>query len=326
MKLGVSLSVVFMLLTAIICTVAAMIIFGTANAPPPLESISRPFAKVDFRDLPTVKQFPARAGGSIAFREWIPNIAGEPETVVIAIHGSSADSSSLHHLARALSSTGLKVFAPDIRGHGGTGRRGDIDGPQQLDGDLVDFVASVKSRHPQARLVLLGFSSGGGFALHAAGSKLGRDFDRAVLLSPMLGVDAPTVKDGAAAWAAPYIPRILGLMALNGIGIHALDSLPVLAFAIPPSQAGLLTGEYSFRLMRAFGTNDYAADLRTASAPIAILIGERDELFCAERFAPTVHAIRPEVPVTIVPDLNHVEMTTDDRAFPAIIAAISGAG
>jgi hypothetical protein len=41
--------------------------------------------------------------------------------------------------------------------------------------------------------------------------------------------------------------------------------------------------------------------------------------------APTIAAIRPDVAVAIVPALDHIEMTTDPRAVPAIVAAVRGA-
>jgi hypothetical protein len=77
--------------------------------------------------------------------------------------------------------------------------------------------------------------------------------------------------------------------------------------------------------MQAFGTRDYAADLRKAPRPIAVIVGARDQLFRADTFAPTVHAVRPDVLVTVLPDLDHIEVATDPRAIPAILAAVRGA-
>jgi pimeloyl-ACP methyl ester carboxylesterase len=215
------------------------------------------------------------------------------------------------------------VFAPDIRGHGGTGQRGDIDYSGELDDDFADFVAMVRARQPDALLTLIGFSSGGGFALHEAGAAVGKLFDRTILLSPMLGPRAPTVRTTGDPWVTPYVPRIIALLLLERLGIHIFEGLPVLAFAVAPDRASMLTSRYSFRLMRGFGTSDYAADLRGAAAPIAVLVGERDELFDAKLFAPTVHAVRPDVPVTVIPSLTHIELTTDPRAIPAIVAAVT---
>ena len=217
-----------------------MIAFGTSDPPPPLASINSAFENMDFSDLPAVERVPARGGGTIAFRRWNARPASDQEIPVIAIHGSSGSSVSLHALAKALSAEGMQVYAPDIRGHGETGRRGDIDYAGQLDDDLEDFVAAVQRFHPGKRPVLLGSSSGGGFALHAAASRFGGSFERVVLLSPMLGPQAPTVKDQGEAWARPFIPRYIGLSVLSGLGIHAFDHLPVIAFAIDPARASLL--------------------------------------------------------------------------------------
>ena len=301
---------------------AGMIVFGKSEPPPPLTSIGSVFDKIDFSDLPRTKKLPARGGGTIAFRHWDARPAGGQETLVMAIHGSSGSGISLHPLAKALAAQGLQVYAPDIRGHGETGRRGDIDYAGQLDGDLEDFVTAIQSRHPGARTVLLGSSAGGGFALHAAASSNGRLFERAVLLAPMLGAHAPTFRKEASAWARPFIPRYIALSILNRFGIHALDGLPVIAFAIDPARAHLLAGTYSFRLLRAFATRNYAQDLKQARMPLQILVGAADELFDAGQFEPAVHAIRPDIPVTIIPGVNHIGMVADPRAVPAIVAAV----
>ena len=122
-------------------------------------------------------------------------------------------------------------------------------------------------------------------------------------------------------------PAYLGAACvLNRLGIHAFDHLPVIAFAIPPERADIFTGSYSFRLLRAFTTADYAADLKAAPSRIAVLVDEKDELFNAELFAPTVQAVRPDAKVTVIPGINHIELTTDPRAVPVIVASIRGQG
>lgn len=302
-----------------------MIAFGAADPPPALASISEPFRKVDYSDLPPLQETPARKGTPIAFRAYLSDkVAAGAEPIVIAIHGSSAYSSSMHALAKALLAEGISVYAPDIRGHGKTGRHGDIDYAGQLDDDLADLVGMVRARHPQGRIVLLGLSAGGGFALHAAAA-LGDLFDRSVLLAPMLGARAPTVPQSVYTWARPFVPRIIALSILGRLGVHAFDSLPVLVFAIPSGNPFEQTGVYSFRLWQAFGTRDYAADLRKAPRPIAVIVGANDQLFSAGLFEPTIHAVRSDVPVTVLPDLDHIGVSTDPRAVPAIVGAVRGA-
>jgi alpha-beta hydrolase superfamily lysophospholipase len=311
------------LIVIAIAVLSAMLAFGTKAPPPTLTSVSEPFNHVDFSDLPKIETIPSRGGGRIAFRQWRPS-GPDPQDIVIAIHGSSGSSSGFHPLGKALSAQGIWFCAPDIRGHGETGQRGDIDYPGQLDDDLADLLAAVEVAHPKARPILLGFSSGGGFALHVAATPLAKSFARTILISPMLGVSAPTIRPDLRSWGVAYVPRIIAIVLLNRIGIHVFDHLPVLAFAIDPKQARYLTQYYSFLLMNAFGTADYAADLRNARLPMAVLVGERDELFDAEKFPPTIGAIRADVPATLIPGLSHVEMITDPRAVPAIVGAIRG--
>ncbi len=324
-RLKILLIVACGVIAASAAALAGMIAFGTGAPPKPLASIGDPFKKVDFSALPAVEEIPARHASPIAFRHWDAASPGKPERVVIAIHGSSASSSSLHPLAQALQAKGFTVYAPDIRGHGDTGTRGDIDYASELDDDLADFVAAVKQRHPDAELTLTGLSSGGGFALHAAATPLGAAFARVVLLSPFLGPRAPTVKQSETnAWAKVYLPRLIALAVLDRLGIHAFEHLPVVAFAVLPEQAEFLAPTYSFLLVRAFGTEDYSADLRNAKAPLAVVVGSNDELFDASRFAPTIEAIRPDTPVVIVPGPDHVGLALDPRAVPAIAAALRG--
>src|SRR5262245_31035229 len=201
------------LVAIVIVVLGGMIAFGSENPPPKLASMNDPLEKIDFSDLPPLETVSARRSSPIAFRRWQP---GAPGLAVILVHGSAGSSTSLHPLGKAIASSGIAVYAPDIRGHGKTGRKGDIDYAQQLDDDLEDFVAKVKAMQPSSRLVLAGFSGGGGFALHASALPLGRSFVRVVLISPMLGVRAPTVKSRA--WAKPFIPPLLAPLCLHPTG------------------------------------------------------------------------------------------------------------
>jgi alpha-beta hydrolase superfamily lysophospholipase len=313
------------LVAAIVAALAGMLALGTGEQPVLLASLGAPFRRVDFSDLPQPQKLQTSHGSPIAFRVWPTNPAPNADLVVIAIHGSSSLSASLHALGKALSADGIPVYAPDVRGHGDTGTRGDIDYTGELDDDMADFVAAVRAKQPNAKLVLIGFSSGGGYALHVAATPLGKTFVRTVMLSPMLGPFAPTYNQDQK-YARPFIPRILALLILNGAGIHAFDHLTTLLLAIDPARGDILVGHYSWLLMRGFGTHDYTADVRNAQTPLAVVVGEKDELFYADKFAPTLDAVKPGIPVTIVPGLSHTALTTDPSAVPAIIAAVRSTG
>jgi len=111
-------------------------------------------------------------------------------------------------------------------------------------------------------LTLVGFSAGGGLGLRIAAGPLA---ERYVLPTPPLRFGSRAARPPGGHYSvAPR--RILGLYALNALGIHALDALVVLAFGLPPDKARAMTGSYSFRLPASFGPHwDALDDLRRST-------------------------------------------------------------
>ena len=163
--------------------------------PPPLASISKPFADVDFGDLPAVQTFAARDGAKLGYRFY----KGSGAQVVVLIHGSSDDGGGMHPLAKALRDPGASVYVPVVRGHGNFERNGDINYIGQLEDDLADFVAVLRPLYSNASFSLIGFSSGGGFVLRAIGTPDEKLFDRFIMISPALPQNAPTIRPSTAA-------------------------------------------------------------------------------------------------------------------------------
>src|SRR5690606_20128494 len=128
--------------------------------------INDPFKTADYSSLPPTSRFTSRNGDRLAYRAYPVNDRSAKNAVVL-IHGSSASSISMHTLADALAQAGHPAYALDIRGHGDSGAKGHIDYIGQLEDDLEDF---VKALGLSSEAVLVGFSSGGGFALRVAGS------------------------------------------------------------------------------------------------------------------------------------------------------------
>lgn len=294
-----------------------MIAFGTAAAPPPMASVYDTIRRMDFSGLPALERYPARDGTALAYRAY----PGGSERVAVLIHGSTASSRAMNPLAKALNAAGATVYALDMRGHGDSGRRGDIDYIGQLDDDLADFVALVKPRHPGASFTLIGFSSGGGFTLRIAGGAHGDLFDRYILLAPYLGHSAPSSRQDGGGWVAPYIPRIMGLAILDRLGIHAFEGLPIVAFARRPDPKEPIP-TYSFRLALNFAPHlDYLSDLRHAHKPVTLLVGAADDEMHADQYAPLMQSVRPDIPVEVIPDIGHIALTMEPRALDAIRAA-----
>jgi non-heme chloroperoxidase len=306
-------------LIILLAVLAGMIVFGTRPAPQPMASISAPFAQVDFTTLPKIESYAARDGTALAFRTY----RADPKRIVVMVHGSSTNGSSLHPLATAVHAAGYSVYTLDIRGHGASGPLGDIAYYGQLDHDVQDLVDYLRKQQNDAKLSLVGFSSGGAFALRTAGGENGGLFDRYVLISPALPYNAPTMRQDAGGWVQPYIPRIIALTILNNLGIHALDHLTTLAFAVDPNSRAKPTATYSFGLMQNFAAHaDFRADIRNVSKPMRVLVGNDDTLLYAEQFVPLFTAERTDIPVTVMPDLGHIDMSLKPEALAAVLKAL----
>ena len=291
--------------------------------PPELASIRAGSLAIDQTGLPEPTRFQARDGTLLAYHLY-PAAAGGKRPIVVLIQGSAGMASMMNEIAKRLAAEDFTVVAPDIRGHGASGTRGDIAYIGQTEDDLVDLVAELRRRFPGAHFSLGGFSLGGGFALRAASGSLEKTFDRVVLLSPFLGHDAPSSRpdQDAAHWAEVDVPRLLTLVLLQRLHLACCDALPVIAFAVAPGTENFVTPRYSYRLFASFAApHDAGSALRRLAVPTSILVGAKDELMIAENYAGMVSGITPKIDVTILPGLGHMDMLHAPAALDAVVAA-----
>ena len=302
----------------------AALIAWPVRRPPELASVSQARKSVDFSTLPALARFVARDGTELAYRHY-PARAPATERVAIVVHGSSGSSGgAIHALSGGLAARGVETYALDIRGHGASGTRGDVTYVGQLDDDLADFVTEVRTVHPTAPLTLIGHSSGGGFVLRIAGSRLQNLFARTVLLAPYLGYDAPSSRPDSGGWASADVPRFLALALLHRLSLPFAESLPVIAFAVPPHSAKELTATYSWRLLRDFGASaDYRRDFAGAARPIAIFAGADDELIRSDRLR---EAAGDRATIGIIDGVNHMGIVCDPAAVSLIADDIATTG
>jgi len=88
-----------------------------------MASMARSLKRINVADVPAPRQFPARDGVSLQYYAY----PAEPDKIAVLVHGTASPGASMHTLAEALRAAGVAAYVPDIRGHGGSGRRGDID-------------------------------------------------------------------------------------------------------------------------------------------------------------------------------------------------------
>jgi pimeloyl-ACP methyl ester carboxylesterase len=283
---------------------------------PEWASISDSRRSLDRSILPAVSRFQARDGTELAYRHYPAQIPAT-NCIAIVVHGSSGSSQgAVQALSLALAARGVQTYAVDIRGHGVSGNRGDIAYVGQLEDDMVDLVAEIRRTNPTAPLTLIGHSSGGGFALRLAGSNIQNLFTRTVLLAPYLGYDAPSSRPDSGGWASLDIPRFIALSVMHRLGMPWAESLPTIAFAVPPNSAKTLTATYSYRLMRNFAaSSDFHADLAAAMKPMTIFAGSADELMLADKYR---EAVGDHATVRIIDGVNHMGIVSNPAAISVI--------
>lgn len=314
----------YAILLAILTAVAilgAMIVIGDHNRPPTLESVHTMAAAINMSGLPAISRFEARDGTMLAYRSYP---GGTGQKVAVLIHGSAGSSRDMHALAQALSAEGITSYSIDVRGHGESRPKGDISYIGQLEDDLADFVVILRHSHPSARFILVGHSSGGGFALRVAGGSGHAAFSSYILLAPYLRHDAPTSRGVAAGgWVKPFTPRIIALEILQRLGIHWFEGLPVMAFAIDPAAGHILTATYSYRLFSNFRPHDdFRGDITRYSVPLKVLAGSDDEVFVASKYAEALSNPLHPVPIELIDGVNHMGLVTQPQALAHIVVSV----
>ncbi|MDV6319529.1 alpha/beta hydrolase [Chromohalobacter sp. HP20-39] len=315
MKFAIGL--LLLISVGLVSATALALIFGGPSQPPTMEGINAPFKTLDNSDLPVLSTYQARDGTLLGFRRYSPS-AGASHGSVVLLHGSAADSRSMHPLAKAFAAAGYTVYALDIRGHGASGTRGDIAYVGQLEDDLEDFVHAAT---PVAPRTLVGFSSGGGFALRVAGSQRQRLFSNYLLLSPFISQEAPTYRADSGGWTRVGLPRYIAITLLNRFGIDAFNHLPVVRYAV--DEHADLTPVYSYNLAQNYRPiPDYRATLRATNRPMRVLVGEDDQVFRADQFASVFQHAGSDVAVDQLPGIDHIGLILDPDAIDDTVAAI----
>jgi non-heme chloroperoxidase len=305
------------LLVAVAIIPIAVIAFNAPTSPPAMASMAVRSRQIN-PDFPAPLQFQARDGASLQYYAY----PAEPDKVAVLIHGSAFPGTTMYALAQALRDAGVTAYVLDVRGHGGSGRRGDIDYVGQIDDDLADFVAQLGPARSGETRTLVGFSAGAGFAIRFAGGPQGELFDRYVFLAPILP-GSPTLRPRSGGWINISLPRAVTIASLDRMGIHWFDGFDVLSYAVSPEMSRSVTASYSYRLMMNFGAgSQYEIYLRSIHRPAAVLVGDADEQEFADQFAPLLQRLGVKIPVTLVPNMKHVDMIAAPGALQVVVRAI----
>jgi non-heme chloroperoxidase len=268
----------------VIGLVTALVLVATPEPP-----ISEPKDVFNFTSLhkapteidpPSLRRYPARDGEQLAYRIY----ESSSDRILIFIHGSSYHGGGYHALASAISLGGAaKVVLPNLRGHYQSGRRrGDVDYIGQLEDDLDDLIAFLRaSEQLRGPITLGGHSSGGGLAIRFAGGAHAADLSSTLLLAPIIPLSNAIRGGDAGGWANLHWMRLYGLLALNAVGIHGFNGLPI----------------------------------RALPARTLVLVGANDEAIDADALRALFAADAAQAQLKILPDINHFGIFSDPTAL-----------
>ena len=157
----------------------------------------------------------AEDGLPLAYRDWVPDGWDGTGAMVLLLHGSSAYGELYGALGQGMAAEGVLVRVVDLRGHGlsacvregecGTadvrsyvddgaywvGRPGDALDESQHARDVDLHLEDMRARWPDARVMLMGHSSGGGLVSRYIEGAGMAGIDGAILLAPFNHPDQP---------------------------------------------------------------------------------------------------------------------------------------
>ncbi|MFW9803500.1 MAG: alpha/beta hydrolase [Candidatus Thorarchaeota archaeon] len=237
--------------------------------------------------------------GKILFlRSWEPSVPSK--TAIIIFHGITAYSGPYDSLGRPLSDAGFSVFGFDLRGHGlSDGIRGDCPSKTRLLSDICETISFVKNQGFTG-VILLGSSLGNLVSFealyncreHVSGlilMSIGRSIKPGAFPEMSVGEKLRTVGKMIFAYNRPVLEY-------KREGLRGTDD-PLMNFNYTPRFLRILNAQ---RFMDKYHFPE------KLDFPVAVVIGESDEIFSVE----IARAFFDEVPsenkeFLVVPGAKH---------------------
>ncbi|MBJ8890625.1 MULTISPECIES: alpha/beta hydrolase [Citrobacter] len=236
------------------------------------------------------------------------------DEVLIVYHGGGVNSDAGYDiLARQLSyALPICIFLVDIRGHGrSAGVRGEASSPDQIWRDVDSVIDYVRTSFPDARIHLLGHSSGGGMLInYFTRHSPSRIVESLILLAPALGPFSPP--DLNRDFSSPFasINRLNFIInAMSGGFLYGRRAGVRLNFPCEVINARPdFVQTYSVNMANALTPRNPQRQLKEISIPVTILLAEHDELFNVSRMGEFLrNCCNPNVISRIVAGSTHLD-------------------
>jgi len=259
-------------------------------------------------------------GYRLPLSRWMPD--GDPQAVVLALHGFNDYRRAFYDLGRFLARRGIATYAYDQRGFGGSPHRGIWPGSERLVEDAGQVLRRLHRRYPGVPVYLLGESMGGAVALSLAAEPGAPGTDGLILAAPAVwGRQSMNVFIRTALWIG--VRTAPGhLWTGRNLDIHPTDNQSVLrAMARDPL---VIKATRTDALWGVTNLMDRASEAAAhITQPSLVLYGEQDDIIPKP---PTCRMLRrlPEVvdaTVALYPHGYH--MLLRDREADDVMADVA---
>ncbi|WP_313410168.1 alpha/beta hydrolase [Aeromicrobium sp.] len=256
-------------------------------------------------------------GTPVHYRAW-----GEPgDPVVLLVHGGAAHSGWWDHVGPHLA-VGHRVLAPDLSGHGDSGRRDEYT-LEQWAREILAVARAESADKP----VVFGHSMGGFVTLTAAREHGADMLGAAAIDSPVQAVspEAREWRNDRAGLAMPVYPDAATMVSRFRTLPEDDSTLPYVRDHIARGSVRRVDGGWSWKFdPRVFLKSSMTPDdLARTECELALLRGERG-MATTDITAEIRSRLGGAVPVTVIPDSGHHIMLDQPTALIAVLQTLLG--
>jgi alpha-beta hydrolase superfamily lysophospholipase len=281
-----------------------------------------PLFSIDFtKFIENVKNIPDKIfyyksldGTKLAYRVISPE---KPKAVLIFIHGISVYGKYYIPFAKMLAENGIKVYLPDLRGHGNSeGKRGDSPHTYALVLDFGVFYQLIILEITDIPIYLGG---------HSMGASLTLKYVKELSLSPsgliLIAGGLPIER------ISPKSNKVLKIKTLSKIFQFLTNIFPhfrIISWDLPKEiKDPLLVNNYSLSFFQSAFPYDIKNIWTNINLPTFVIIGEKDEFYEKEDLEKIFEKYKKEnIKFILLPDANHFDIL--EKSINYIIEWILG--
>ena len=256
--------------------------------------------------LPPLQYLEASDKTRLAFREYVPQ---KTDAILLFYHGGGTYSTGgYEHIGDGLSQHfNVLVVTPDIRGHGDSdGEKGDSPSVEQVFDDIGVFIGYIRKKYPDKTLFLGGHSSGGGLVLNYSGFKRHKAVNGYLFLSPNLGFRSKTEVENN---PNPFATVNTSLFVKNAIfGTNGNSKAVHFNYSKEILSTSKNIDAITVNMANSQTPSAPKEQLQALNLPVALWIGENDEVLNASKVATFFEKNSPASFRRIVKNEKHVSI------------------